>query len=319
MKLKQEMFRYLIVLTSILFIAVITISCKKSSSTTNNSNTDTTHIPVDTIKVKKAGGVSVCYVEVNNQSMLNVGKYTLTDSGQQVFDIAIIFAANINYDIPNKKAVLFNNSNVSYVLQNKATQIVPLQKKGIKVLLSILGNHQGAGICNFTSNASAKAFAQIITDTINYYGLDGVDFDDEYANYGANSTGPTNDSSFVMLISNLRQLLPTKVISFYFYGPAANYLSYNGAKIGSLVNYSWNAVYGTFSVPSIPGMSNTNISPAAIDLQGTSQSTAVSLAQQTKNNHYGTFMCYNLTSIDQHVYLSATSSVLYGSGVTYTP
>jgi hypothetical protein len=251
--------------------------------------------------------------------MLNVAKYTLTDSGQPFFNIAIIFAANINYDTVAKKAVLFNNSNVSSVLQNNATQVAPLQQKGIKVLLSILGNHQGAGISNFTSSASAKAFAQIITDTVNYYGLDGVDFDDEYANYGANGTAATNDSSFVLLISALRQLMPTKIISFYYIGPSISDLSYNGVTIGSLINYSWNPYYGTFAVPNVPGLSNADISPAAVDLGSTSASEAQSFATQTISGGYGVFLTYDLSSTSIQSYLSGISNILYGTSVTYTP
>ena len=47
------------------------------------------------------------------------------------------------------------------------------------VLLSVLGNHQGAGFANFTSFAQADAFAAQLADAVTTYGLDGIDFDDE--------------------------------------------------------------------------------------------------------------------------------------------
>ena len=43
---------------------------------------------------------SVAYIEVNTNSLLNAGRYTL-DDGSPAFDIAVIFAANINYDGTN--------------------------------------------------------------------------------------------------------------------------------------------------------------------------------------------------------------------------
>ncbi|NML38455.1 chitinase [Chitinophaga sp. G-6-1-13] len=291
-------------------------SCKKDGAVPDNQQTKT-EPKVET--VTKAGGKSVCYVEVNSNSLLNTGKYTLTTGGQQLFDIAIIFAANINYNTSTGKAVLYNNPNVTNVLVNKATQIVPLQNKGMKVLLSILGNHQGAGFCNFTSRAAAKAFAQQLADTANYYGLDGIDFDDEYADYGNNGLPQPNDSSFVMLLDELRKLIPTKIISFYYYGPAASRLSWGGKKAGDFVNYSWNAIYGSYSVPNVAGLPKSNLGPAAVDIMATSQSTANSLATQTKNNGYGVYLWYNLTSTDKHVYFSGVSNILYGSSVTYTP
>ncbi|WP_223151646.1 endo-beta-N-acetylglucosaminidase H [Chitinophaga varians] len=315
MKKQFRVWSSMLMLTScstLLFMA----SCKKEELSPNNQQTKTEPI-VET--VTKAGGKSVCYVEVNSNSLLNTGKYTLTTGGQQLFDIAIIFAANINYNTSTGKAVLYNNPNVTNVLVNKNTQIVPLQNKGMKVLLSILGNHQGAGFCNFTSRAAAKAFAQQLADTANYYGLDGIDFDDEYADYGNNSLPQPNDSSFVMLLDELRKLIPTKIISFYYYGPAASRLSWGGKKAGDFVNYSWNAIYGSYSVPNVAGLPKSNLGPAAVDIMVTSQSTANSLATQTKNNGYGVYLWYNLTSTDKHVFFSGVSNILYGSSVTYTP
>lgn len=315
MKKQFRVWSSMLMLTScstLLFMA----SCKKDGATPDNQQTKT-EPKVET--VTKAGGKSVCYVEVNSNSLLNTGKYTLTTGGQQLFDIAIIFAANINYNTSTGKAVLYNNPNVTNVLVNKNTQIVPLQNKGMKVLLSILGNHQGAGFCNFTSRAAAKAFAQQLADTTNYYGLDGIDFDDEYADYGNNGLPQPNDSSFIMLLDELRKLIPTKIISFYYYGPASSRLSWGGKKAGDFVNYSWNAIYGTYSVPNVAGLPKSNLAPAAVDIMSTGQSTANSLATQTKNNGYGVYLWYNLTSTDKHVYFSGVSNILYGSSVTYTP
>ena len=155
--------------------------------------------PRNAARAAKTGPISVAYVEVNNDSMLNAGKYTLANGGAQVFDVAVIFAANINYDGTN--AYLHFNENVQNVLDNVATQVRPLQQKGIKVLLSILGNHQGAGFANFPSQQAADAFAQQLADAVDQYGLDGIDFDDEYAEYGNNGTGQPNDFSFVYLVS----------------------------------------------------------------------------------------------------------------------
>lgn len=317
--MKKQLHRLWLLATGVTFLFV---ACNKDNATKLNplnGGKPTEVTPTGAQTVTKTGGISVCYVEVNSNSLLNTGKYTLTTGGQQLFDIAIIFAGNINYNTTTQQAYLSNNSQVTNVLTNKATQIVPLQNKGMKVLLSILGNHQGAGISNFTSRAAAHAFAQQLSDAVTTYGLDGIDFDDEYADYGTNNTPQPNDSSFVMLVDELRKLMPTKIISFYYIGPATSNLSYGGKTVGGLVNYSWNAYYGTYSVPNVPGLPKSNLGPAAVDITATSQSTANSLATQTKNNGYGVYLWYNLTSTDSHVYFSGVSSILYGSKVTYTP
>jgi len=301
-----------------LFLTISVFGCKKKDIAQDEALNDPAK-KASTEAIGVTGPKSVCYVEVNGADIRNVGKYKLS-TGQQLFDIAIIFAANINYDIPTQKAVLGFNTNVANILNNKTTYIKPLQDKGIKVLLSILGNHQGAGFCNFTSQASATAFAQQLANAVNTYGLDGIDFDDEYAEYGNNGTGQPNASSFVYLVTALRQLLPNKIISFYYWGPAASRLSYNGVTVGSKINYSWNASYGSFSVPNVPGLAKANLAPAAVDIQSTSGSTAASLATQTINGGYGVYLYYNLPNSDVHTYLSGISSNLYGGKTTvYVP
>ncbi|GAA1548214.1 endo-beta-N-acetylglucosaminidase family protein [Kribbella hippodromi] len=267
-------------------------------------------------RAAKNGPVTVAYIEVNDHSMLNAGKYTLANGGAQVIDIAVIFAANINYD--GSKAYLSFNQQVQSVLDNVATQVRPLQQKGIKVLLSILGNHQGAGFANFPNQAAADAFAQQLADAVNRYGLDGIDFDDEYAEYGNNGTGQPNAFSFVYLVQALRQKLPNKLITLYDIGPAADRLTYNGQSIVETFDYGWNPYYGTWSVPSAPS-AKSRVSPAAVSYTATSSATAASLAQRTVSGGYGVFLTYNLTESDTSAYMSSFTQKLYGSNTVYTP
>jgi hypothetical protein len=266
----------------------------------------------------KTGPVTVAYIEVNDHSMLSAGKYKLTNGGAPVIDVAVIFAANINYDTTAKKAVLFFNPQVTNVLNNVATQVRPLQQKGIKVLLSILGNHQGAGFANFPTKAAAEAFAQQLADAVNRYGLDGIDFDDEYVEYGNNGTGQPNADSFIWLVQALRAKLPNKLITLYNIGPSADRLVSGNQSIRNTFNYAWNPYYGTWGVPNGP-TSKSKLSPAAISYTATSQSTAVSLAQRTVSEGYGVFLTYNLTESNTATYLSAITQKLYGSNTTYTP
>ncbi|WP_405825836.1 endo-beta-N-acetylglucosaminidase family protein [Streptomyces sp. NBC_00838] len=265
----------------------------------------------------KQGPTSVAYVEVNNHSMLNAGKYTLAGGGGNVFDVAIIFAANINYDTGTKTAYLHFNENVRRVLDNAATEIRPLQQKGIKVVLSVLGNHQGAGFANFPSQQAASAFAGQLSDAVAEYGLDGIDFDDEYAAYGTNGTGQPNDSSFVHLVTALRANMPDKIISLYNIGPAASRLSYGGVDLSSKFDYAWNPYYGSWQVPRI-ALPKSNLSPAAVEIGRTSQNTAADLARRTVNEGYGVYLTYNLDGADRSADVSAFTRQLYGSDAIYT-
>ncbi|MEW2436808.1 endo-beta-N-acetylglucosaminidase H [Streptomyces caniferus] len=266
----------------------------------------------------KQGPTSVAYVEVNNNSMLNVGKYTLANGGGNVFDVAVIFAANINYDTGTKTAHLYFNENVQRVLDNAATEIRPLQQKGIKVVLSVLGNHQGAGFANFSSEQAASSFAKQLSDTVAQYGLDGIDFDDEYAEYGNNGTGQPNDSSFVHLVTALRANMPGKIISLYNIGPAASRLSYGGVDVSSKFDYAWNPYYGTWQPPGI-ALPKSKLSPAAVEIGRTSQGTVADLARRTVSDGYGVYLTYNLDGADRSAEVSAFTRELYGSDAVYTP
>ena len=263
---------------------------------------------------RKAGPTSIAYVEVNNDELANVGRYTLAD-GSNAFDVAIIFAANINWD--GEKAVLYENENVQATLDAAATQIRPLQRKGIKVSLSVLGNHQGAGIANFTSPAAARDFARQVRAVVEKYGLDGVDLDDEYSEYGVNGTPQPNQESIGWLISALRAEMPKKLISFYDIGPASDALKTTSPTIGSKLDYAWNPYYGTYTAPTIPGLPKSKLSAAAVDIQNTPVETAVSFAQRTKADGYGVFMTYNLPDGDVSGYVSSFTNVLYGQAASY--
>ncbi|MEV6349064.1 endo-beta-N-acetylglucosaminidase H [Actinoplanes sp. NPDC051851] len=272
------------------------------------------HAVTADLAATKSGPTSIAYVEVNNYDIANVGRYTLAD-GSNAFDVAIIFAANINYD--GTKAQLYFNDRVQATLDDAATQIAPLQAKGIKVSLSLLGNHQGAGFANFTTQEAAADFAAQVAAAVSTYGLDGIDLDDEYAEYGKNGTPQPNAQSIGWLITALRTAMPDKLLSFYNIGPSASSLASADATIGAQLDYAWNPYYGSYIVPQIPGLTASHLSPAAVNIQGTSSTTAAALATRTVSAGYGVFMTYNLPSTDVHTYISSFTTPLYGQATVY--
>ncbi|KQO59742.1 endo-beta-N-acetylglucosaminidase H [Curtobacterium sp. Leaf261] len=285
-----------------------------SASAAPTPHTTTGTSTAATTTATKSGPTSIAYVEVNNDQLANVGRYTLAN-GANAFDVAIIFAANINYD--GSKAQLYFNDNVQKTLDDAATQIRPLQAKGIKVSLSILGNHQGAGFANFTSQAAAADFATQVSNAVTKYGLDGVDLDDEYAEYGNNGTAQPNANSAGWLVSALRADMPNKLISLYNIGETGSSLSAGSSTVGSKIDYAWNPYYGSYQAPSIPGLTKQHLSPAAVDIQNTSSTTAASLAKRTVSDGYGVFMTYNLPGGDKSAYVSSFTKPLYGQAATY--
>lgn len=175
------------------------------------------------------------YVETNDINPLNMGEYYFTGTNPKdyVVDHVVLFASNIR---GTKTTVeLYHNNNQSHILANVNTLVRPLQDKGIKVLLGLLGDHTGIGFANLTS-AQIDSFAQQLADCVTTYGLDGVDFDDEYAEYGKISGTPSPSGTiFSQLIVRLRELMPNKLITAFYFGAAK---SFNQDALDAL-DYMW--------------------------------------------------------------------------------
>ena len=121
----------------------------------------------------------VVYIEVNDCNPLNILEYNLED-GTPFFDAVILFAANINYDAVNDVVYLHNNPNVQALLDESEVYLQPLRKKGIKVYLGLLGNHDAAGLAQL-SDWGAREWAKEVAEACRVYKLDGVNLDDEYS------------------------------------------------------------------------------------------------------------------------------------------
>lgn len=124
---------------------------------------------------------NVLYFEVNNTNPLNALEYVLED-GQMFFDAVILFAANINYNSSEDRVFLSNNPNVQALLDETDVYLQPLRKKGIKVYLGLLGNHDQSGLCQL-SDWGAAEWSKEVALAVKNYKLDGVNLDDEYSNY----------------------------------------------------------------------------------------------------------------------------------------
>lgn len=129
---------------------------------------------------------NICYFEVNDCNPLNALEYVLED-GQPFFDAVVLFAGNINWSEEKGRVIMSANPNVQALLDNSEELLQPLRKKGIKVLLDILGNHDRAGLSGL-SDYGCQEFGRELAQICLDYKLDGVGFDDEYSNYGQLST-----------------------------------------------------------------------------------------------------------------------------------
>ncbi|WP_160114614.1 endo-beta-N-acetylglucosaminidase H [Aquimarina sp. AU474] len=298
---------------------LLMVSCSK-----DDINEEELNLTEDATEVNaKAHGLktpaSVMYIEVNDNAMENAAAYTLPN-GKPMIDIAVIFAANVNYKNASRTHVLSMNENVKRVLRNKNTTIKPLQRKGIKVLLSILGNHQAVGIANFPSRNMARKFARQVANVVRNNGLDGVDLDDEFAKYGTIGGRPAiNSRSFIWLLQELRAAMPSnKIITYYRIGESTSQMTSGGKRAGQFLDYAFQPFYGSYTNISVPGLGKGKLAAAAVDVTRTAASTARSFAQRTKNDRYGAFVMYNLDGVNRESYLNGISQGLYGKKTKLT-
>ncbi|WP_329903912.1 glycosyl hydrolase family 18 protein [Porphyromonas pogonae] len=238
---------------------------------------------------------TICYVEVNDNNILNAGEFTMKKSGKPFVDIVQIFAANINYDHETDRVYVHLNPNVQELLEKADRYIKPLQDKGIKVCLSILGNHDKSGVANLGPER-ARAFAAELKRLVDTYHLDGVDFDDEYSKYGEPGDGFTQPSaeSAARLVYETRKAMPDKIITWYQIGHSPSG-TVDNTPVGEMIDYAYYAYYGSWNDGSskIQGLVKAKYGPYPLDIKGGVVASDNNL-RRLRTEGYGVNLMYNL-------------------------
>lgn len=244
----------------------------------------------------------IAYVDVEQTNPLNMGEYGLTIGQDTVpmVDYCMLHAAEIRKDASGDPA-LYLNPDLSTILINADTYIRPLQDAGIGVFLKILGGNQGIGVANMTEY-QADFFANILVYVIGKYGLNGVSFDDQFADYTS-----TISDSYSTIIKKLRTKLDTnlpenpRLIAVYQWGN----FSQIDAEAGAMIDFADHGTIGPnvfASSSSIAGVTNDRWAPQAIAMDRTYN--AIYLNQikirssQAVNGGYGGIMMKNVCSAD---------------------
>jgi len=295
-----------------LALSLLLVTCTKYDikTTSPQLTTTATTTSVTPLGTALTTPFITAYVEVNSNSFHNPGCYTYGSPAKQDFSFAAIFAANINADA-NGNPVLYFNPQVQSTLTSG--NIAYLQSLGIKVLLTVLGNHENAGWGCFTTYAQADSFAVQCKNAVTQYGLDGIDIDDEY------STCTTNTSSLVIALSALRaELGSSKYLTKALFDDTQYFsATYNGKKAGDILDYGWEMTYGNTNysgrlAPYVSaGMAKTKLG-IGVDIGGTDETTA---ANFVKSNGYGAVMTYNISTTSQ-TNLSKVTKALFSNKAT---
>lgn len=159
------------------------------------------------------------YFEVNDANPLNLLEFEL-ENGKLLWDVVCLFSANINHDSEANRPYLQNNPNVQFLLDNNETFLQPLRKRGVKVVLGVLGNHDQAGVAQLSA-IGAREFAAELARYCEAYNLDGVNFDDEYS-ASPDTSNPLYTSPSAAAAARLcyetKKAMPDKLVTVFSYG-----------------------------------------------------------------------------------------------------
>lgn len=238
---------------------------------------------------------TVLYFEVNDTNPLNALEFYMKDSGKLFFDEVVLFSANINYNAETGRVYVYNNPNVQFLLDNNEQFLQPLRKRGIKVILGILGNHDASGVAQL-SDVGARQFAAELAAYCKAYNLDGVGFDDEYSNYpDLNNplfTSPSKEAA-ARLLYETKRAMPDKTVMVYYLGNIySNIPAVDGVQPNEFVDYAV-ADYGGAAAP-MAGMTLKDCSGMSIELNRGSGDSSESRARNSRNEGYGYYMFFAL-------------------------
>lgn len=251
---------------------------------------------------------TVWYYETNDHNPLSAINYEIGDTGVPLVDIVVLFAFNITRkEGTHKDPELWLNPNNKKIVDNAPKIIAPLQEKGIKVVMDILPHHQGIGWRNLDEDMREKLLDQI-GEMMDKTGIDGIDIDEEYADYGKDGIPSYVNGSFVNFARRFKERFPNKLLTMYDYNtpgyPEDEYVDFIWPDYGASANNRYSKEKTGYSTHTHAGLVN--------------YSRQYENAMTIKNQNRGVLMYFNINgTIDLSEGFSGITMALYGHPVTY--
>jgi hypothetical protein len=255
------------------------------------------------------------FFEINNVNPLNTLSFEL-ENGKLLWDVIVLFAANINYDAEAGRPRIQCNPQTQFLLDNNETYLQPLRKRGVKVLLGLLGNHDMTGLAQLSEQGS-KDFAREIAQYCKAYNLDGINYDDEYSS-APDLSNPAlaakSSAAAARLCYETKKAMPDKLVTVFAFG-----YMYGVSSVDEVDIKEWIDIvvpnYGGSASP-IGQLTRKQCAGLAAEFNlGIGGSLNASNAQSLINNGYGWHMGFDLkpTKFDNAFNRLSGAEVLYGS------
>lgn len=304
----------------LLLISAALVACSKDPVMEQMNPDSTMQTRAAEVRLPRIIGI----VETNDTDPRNVLSYHLgeDENGPCFFSIVEFFASNIHKDA-NGDPLIYFNPELAPLMADTTTYIKPLKDAGVKVVLSVLGDWQGIGVANMTESQADK-FTDILCNIVKFYGLDGISFDDEYANYTSTISG-----SYSRVIKQLRAKFEAEFPSVHKTIGVDQWGNYSqiDAEAGAMIDYVYHGTMGpnNFNTSSyIPGVANDRFSPLTLNL---GQRYNTLLLNQIKNRSaqaaaggYGGITLFNIrvaSDVDPLPVLEKIATGAFQSTATY--
>ncbi len=251
----------------------------------------------------------IAFPEVNNINPLNYGEVLLEDE-TPFFDYVVLFAFNINYNADEDRVYLHANPNCQALLNDSEHLIQPLRRKGIKVLMGLLGNHDAAGLAQL-SDWGAGEFAKEVATAIKQYGMDGVNLDDEYSSspisgnkwFAPSASAAAGSRLCYELKKAMKEAkCDDSIVSIFNWGALRTMPAVDGHDPSEFIDQCIGN-YGSRGTIS-GSMTNKWATGGSYECNN-GQYASTSAAQTAKNNGYGFLMYFNPDPADKRAYFGA--------------
>lgn len=258
----------------------------------------------------------VVFFEVNNTNPLNALQFE-TEDGNLLIDYLVLFAYNINYNADEGRVYCFANPQCQYILDHYDEIIRPLRERGMKVIISVLGNHDMAGLAQL-SDMGAREFAKEMAALVYGYGFDGINYDDEYSASPDTSipwfTSPSYEAGN-RLYFETKKAMPDKEMISYQYGGALGNAPVDGIAPGDYMDICVGD-YGRAGTP-YEGMTFANCAYMSSEFAQRRSLPNSSNVNSFINSDYGYWMCFALWNEAGNVksdidYMNYLSQGIYG-------
>ena len=171
----------------ILFLTLIFCLCAGCPVTDGDTELPWTYPPGVTDKSDFSNGQVKAALSVSGgEDPLIALRYRMDNAnGPYYFDYVVLSSAKMR-KVVSGGAFTFDLDlgDIQDILNNRVTKLAPLQSKGFKILLEVSNGGDGYSFANLPYTLR-QPFAKTIKDTLDRYGLDGIEFNDINGGAGA--------------------------------------------------------------------------------------------------------------------------------------